>query len=275
MPAKKKPREKVKNCFVISPIGKEGTETRRRSDLVFKHIISPAVTECGYKPTRADKISETGIITTHLIQRIAEDPMVVADLTERNANVFYELALRHALQLPVIQIIDKREKPPFDVAATRIVLFDHTDLDSVEEAKKEIVRQVKASEKPNFKMATPISIAVELQSLLKSKTPEDKHLGDFLSSLQEIQNSVLKCERKLSRPDEILPPRYVEAILRHSPSSIPSGLIRELGMLLEALENTMDSAATTKSSRELRRSLERIRYKLMSIRDYLHIRERP
>lgn len=272
MAAKKKVEEKIKNCFVVTPIGEEGTETRRRSDLVLKHIISPAVRECGYEPVRADKISETGIITTHLIQHIAEDPMMVADLTERNANVFYELALRHALRLPVIQIMDKGQKPPFDVAATRIVLLDHTDLDSVEEAKKEIVKQIKAAEKPNFKLETPISVAVELRSLSQSGTPEDKRLGDLLSSLQEIQNSVLKCERKLSHPEEILPPRYIETVLRRSASSISPRMADELARMLHEFDVLIEQGAR-KRSPEVRRRSEDIRERLMRIRHYLMSRQ--
>src|SRR5207245_4822666 len=91
-------------CFVISPIGEEGTEIRRRADRVFKHIIEPVVEECGYKAVRADQISKPGIITSQIIQHLAEDPLVIADLAGHNANVFYELAVRHVTRKPVIQI---------------------------------------------------------------------------------------------------------------------------------------------------------------------------
>jgi len=45
-----------KTCFVISPIGKEESETRKRSDSVLRHIIKPAAEECGYTAVRADEI---------------------------------------------------------------------------------------------------------------------------------------------------------------------------------------------------------------------------
>jgi hypothetical protein len=57
-------------CFVISPIGEEGTEIRRRADQVLKHIITPAAEECGYETIRADKISEPGMITSQVIQHL-------------------------------------------------------------------------------------------------------------------------------------------------------------------------------------------------------------
>jgi len=57
----------AKTCFVIAPIGEPDSETRKRSDQVLKHIISPAIKERGYAATRADEISEPGIITTQVI----------------------------------------------------------------------------------------------------------------------------------------------------------------------------------------------------------------
>jgi hypothetical protein len=89
-----------KTCFVIAPIGEPASEIRKRSDQVFTYVITPAVQECGYTALRADQISEPGLIDSQVIERIVNDPLVIADLTGHNPNVFYELALRHALSLP-------------------------------------------------------------------------------------------------------------------------------------------------------------------------------
>src|SRR4030088_3189951 len=99
-------------CLVLAPIGKEGSDLRTRSDKVLKHIIGPVAEECGYEAVRADKISEPGMITTQVINHILNDPMVVGDLTGHNANVFYELAVRHAIRKPYVQIIQKGETIP-------------------------------------------------------------------------------------------------------------------------------------------------------------------
>lgn len=117
-----------KNCFVIAPIGELDSDTRKRSDQILKHIIKPAVSSCGYKAIRADEIDKPGIITSQVIQRVVNDPLVIADLTERNPNVFYELAIRHAIRKPLVQLIQKGERIPFDVAGTRTIQVDHTDL---------------------------------------------------------------------------------------------------------------------------------------------------
>jgi hypothetical protein len=135
-----------KTCFVIAPIGEEGSEIRKRSDQIFKHVVTPAAAKCDYDPLRADQISEPGMITSQVIQHIVNDPLVIADLSGRNPNVFYELALRHALRKPLVQIIKSGEEVPFDVAGTRTIPVDRHYLDSVETAKEEIVKQIKAIE---------------------------------------------------------------------------------------------------------------------------------
>jgi len=173
-------------AFVISPIGDPSSEERRRADQILKHMIEPVTSEFGYKAIRADKISKPGIITTQIINHIINDPLVIADLTGHNPNVFYELAVRHAIKKPTIQIIRKGEKIPFDVSTQRTVQIDHQDLDSVAEAKKELEKQIKAVEKDPALVDSPISTAVDLQFLKQSGDPERKAMAELRAALQEI-----------------------------------------------------------------------------------------
>lgn len=176
-----------KICFVIAPIGADGSDIRLRSDQVLKHIIGPSAEACGYTTLRADHISEPGIITSQVIQHIVEDPLVVADLTGWNPNVFYEIALRHAMKKPIVQIINATEKIPFDVAASRTVHVDHRDLDSVARAKEDIVKQIKSVEKNPEEVDNPISVAMELQSLKRSDNPLEKSYAEIITMLAEIR----------------------------------------------------------------------------------------
>lgn len=178
---------KSKICFVISPIGDEGSKTRIRSDKILKHIISPAATKCGYTIERADLISKPGIITSQIIQHIVQDALVVADLTDHNPNVFYELALRHALKKPVVQIIQSGQSMPFDLASTRTIKVDHTDLDSAENAKEEIVKQIGAVEQDATEVDNPISVALDLQLLRQSDKPLEKSIAEIIYILQNLR----------------------------------------------------------------------------------------
>lgn len=206
----------TKTCFVIAPIGDSDSDTRKRSDQVLKHIITPAVKERGYDAIRADQISEPGMITSQVIQHIVDDPLVVADLTDRNPNVFYELAVRHALRKPLVQIIRKGDAIPFDVAGMRTIPVDHKDLDSVEEAKKDIIKQIDATEKAGSRLETPISVAVELQTLRQSDDPQQRSIADLLSLVGELRSMVANVDKRISNPEAILPPQYIEWALRHA-----------------------------------------------------------
>jgi exonuclease VII small subunit len=191
-----------KLCFVIAPIGDADSDTRKRSDQVLKHVIRPAVTTCGYKAVRADEIDKPGLITSQVIQHVVNDPLVVADLTERNPNVFYELAIRHALRRPLVQLIRKGETIPFDVAGTRTIYVDHHDLDSVEAAKNEIVEQVRSLERDDSDLETPISVSLDLQLLRQSDKPEERSLADLVANVVELRTSLSKLEAKIGTQEQ-------------------------------------------------------------------------
>ncbi len=192
---KQPPAEPAKVCFVISPIGDEGTDARKRSDQVLEHIIKPAVAAIGFEVLRADRLSEPGMITSQIIQHVIEDALVVADLTDRNPNVFYELALRHAAKKPLVQIVKKGEKIPFDVAGMRTIFVDHTDLDSVAEAKAEITKQASSLFAKGAEIQTPVSAALEIQSLRKSERPEDRSLATILAELAFLRQTMAQMDQ--------------------------------------------------------------------------------
>lgn len=134
-----------RECFFISPIGEEGSTTRRRSDPVHKHIVSPAAREVGLKAVRADELAAPGRITNQIIDHLLHARSAVADLTGRNANVFYELGVRHMANLPVALIVAHDEPAlPFDLAQMRVVRYDHTSLDSAEQCRKALVDHLRA-----------------------------------------------------------------------------------------------------------------------------------
>ena len=169
-----------KTCFVIAPIGEPESETRKRSDQVLQEIIRPAVESKGYTAIRADAISKPGIVTSQVIQHVVDDSLVLADMTERNPNVFYEMAVRHLYRRPLIQIAERDESIPFDLAATRTVLFDHHDSHYVA-ARTEIEEQITALEAtPSTNSENPISAALDLRRLRRAENPGNSSLEPSL-----------------------------------------------------------------------------------------------
>ena len=241
-----------KACFVIAPIGESESETRKRSDQILKHVINPAALECGYNATRSDHISEPGMITSQVIQRIVDDPLVIADLTERNPNVFYELAIRHAIRRPLVQLIMKGEQIPFDVAGTRTIHVDHRDLDSVEEAKTEIVAQIRSLEADSSTMETPISVSLDLQLLKQSDNPEERSLADVLSVISELRTTVGGLAKQLENPENLFPPQYLRRLfedVRHKTPRSRRAMMEIRQQLEELTEVTLSNKPRTAKAR--------------------------
>ncbi len=186
-------------CFVISPIGSRDTAIRKRADQVLKYVIEPAASECGYTALRADRISEPGMITRQVITQVIDAPMVVADLTDHNANVFYELAIRHAIGKPVVKIIQAGQLPPFDVGQSRTIPLDHNDLESADACRQELVRQIQAAVAGDHDADNPITEAITLNAMRQSGDPEQQQLAAVLGGIQDLSTRMRRLESAVSR----------------------------------------------------------------------------
>ena len=116
------PRSK-KICFFVTPIGKNNSTERKRADQVQRHILIEVLGP-KFKIVRADELPHAGSITHQIISLLYNADLVVADLTGSNANVAYELAVRHAFNKVSIHLIDKADTIPFDLKDERTIVFD-------------------------------------------------------------------------------------------------------------------------------------------------------
>lgn len=116
-----------KVAFFIAPIGDEGTEHRKHSDMMLGTLVEKALDGTNLQVVRADKISNPGMISAQVINYVLHSAVVIADLSFMNPNVFYELALRHATGLPTVHIVRGDDTLPFDVANFRTIVIDTTD----------------------------------------------------------------------------------------------------------------------------------------------------
>ena len=182
-----------KTCFLLAPIGPAGSEVRRRSDNLLRHVIAPAAAEAGYAVVRADDIAVPGSITTQIIQLTLDSPLVIADLSGRNPNVLYELGIRHAARKPVIQIASDSVEIPFDIASVRTIIVDANDLDSVTRAKTALTAAIRHFEKEPDATDSPVSAALDLKSLQTIRhwmEGPDRTLGQSDPLLSTIANFV-------------------------------------------------------------------------------------
>lgn len=108
------------SCFVLMPFG-------GWFDRYYKEVYSPAIQEAGFDPVRADDLFQSGSVMEQIWAEIHRAKVLVAEVTGRNANVFYELGLSHAAGRPVVILTASLDDVPFDLRHLRIVVYDVRD----------------------------------------------------------------------------------------------------------------------------------------------------
>ena len=114
-------------CFVLMPFGKKAAGGTQPIDFdaVYRDLIAPAVIGAGMEPLRADEEDAGGIIHKPMFERLVLCEYAVADLTAANANVFYELGVRHAAKprSTALLFAEGHGRLPFDVAQLRALPY--------------------------------------------------------------------------------------------------------------------------------------------------------
>jgi hypothetical protein len=114
---KERIREFLDTCFVMMPFGEW-------FDRYYQEIYIPAIKEAGFEPVRADELFTTGTVVEQVWEQIQKSTVLLADLSEKNANVFYELGLAHAAHKPVVFTASNIEDVPFDLRHLRVIVYD-------------------------------------------------------------------------------------------------------------------------------------------------------
>ena len=93
---------------------------------MWEQVFEPACETLGLRPIRADKIAEPGEIPEQIFLHLRDSPVVIADVTEGNPNVMYELGLRHTRDLVTVQV-GEYARLPFDISSIRTIQFRRTE----------------------------------------------------------------------------------------------------------------------------------------------------
>lgn len=181
-------------CFLISPIGDEGSPERKRADGVKRAVVEPAAAKHGLKVVRADEVSEPGTITTQIVEHLVEAKAVVADLTDGNPNVFYELAVRDAAQKSAVLIAQRGTVLPFDKAASRAIFFDAMDLSDAWAAQETLTEFLQAS--LEGRVENPIATAMIFQQIATSGTPVEQAVAQLGEQISELSADMQNLKRR-------------------------------------------------------------------------------
>lgn len=143
-------------CFVLMPFGAKTDASGSTIDFdsIYKQAIAPAADDAGMDIVRADEEREGGIIHKPMFERLVLCAYAVADLTLANANVFYELGVRHAVRphTTVLLFAKGGQRLPFDVAPLRAIPYEVDDKGALTDAgalRAAIAERLRAARDPS------------------------------------------------------------------------------------------------------------------------------
>lgn len=126
-----------RECFVLMPFTTE-------FDLIYEHVLRPAIEEVDLVPNRADQIYGSRRIMRDVWNKIRTARIVIAELTGRNANVLYELGMAHAIGKPFIIITNSMDDVPFDLKDLRCIVYNKDHPKWGDSLKNNVARTMKA-----------------------------------------------------------------------------------------------------------------------------------
>ncbi len=151
----------MQQAFVIRPFGKKKDTSGTEVDFerIHEKLIAPALNDAGLGGGTTGEIIEAGNVREDMFALIIEADLIVCDITIHNANVFYELGVRHALRKRRSVLIKGgpvSDATPFDVLTDRYLPYDVGDPGAARVALATAIRATLASDRetdsPVFKM---------------------------------------------------------------------------------------------------------------------------
>ena len=137
----------VKKCFVIMPFSSTKSCTESQWTDIFENMIKPAVEGSGFDYECFRASLKIGNIIRDILDNLNKSDIVIADMTDQNPNVFYELGVRHALRNATILIAQDMQHVPFDLRHYAAILYEWTTKIGREEFKKKITSAIAEIEK--------------------------------------------------------------------------------------------------------------------------------
>ena len=138
-------QETLPFCGIIMPIAAMGKYEKSHWDRV-RIILDEAIEDAGYSPRLVSESEDIGVIHARIVQNLYDDPIVVCDVSGKNANVMFELGLRLAFDKPTIVIKDDQTDYSFDTSPIEHINY-RADLrfDDVRDFKKKLSIAIKGS----------------------------------------------------------------------------------------------------------------------------------
>lgn len=227
----------MRTCFIVSPIGDEGSDVRKRADQLYKYIIEPVCANCGFDAVRVDQINQADSITQTIIDYLKNSELVIADMTGHNPNAFYEMGYRASTNKPMIHVKEKGVTIPFDISSIRAFDYNLSDLDSVAEVKNRLEQTINAFE---FECVEGDA------ACLQNDAYEQVHgNSQVLPVLYEIQDQISQLTKEIHNKDT----ETIQTIVKACQPTVPTESV-ETALIKTILPEMMKNPSSIKALME-------------------------
>lgn len=218
---------KKKRCFVIMPISTMKFHSAEKWTEIYESRIKPAVEQSGlgYQCERSQPLTES--IIKNILQDLSTANVVIADLTENNPNVLYELGVRHTLARTgnaTILVAESVEQIPFYFKSYPVLSYG-TSVPEFQDFVKRIKARLEDIERNPDKIDNPVGDFLKgknIALLSYEKSANSKRLAallsEFSSNIEAVEllfDGVQKSQlsRAMKKGSVILPIRLQNSCL--------------------------------------------------------------
>lgn len=180
--------EESNDVFVIMPFSTTPTCTEEQWTEIYENVFKPAVEDCGYSCERAK--SKTGSLLKSIIEKLRNSRIVLADITDRNPNVFYELGVRHSLSKRTIIAAQGDKHIPSDLLGYWFINYGITP-GKVTQFGKEIKRLLAEIEENPEKSDNPVSDYLVQESISVYSHVNTENIKKLTALYTELGGNVI------------------------------------------------------------------------------------
>lgn len=172
-------------CFTIMPFG-------GWFDEYYESIYCPAIEAAKLKPCRADDLYRPSTIVNDIWSYTQKAKLVLADLSGKNPNVFYELGLAHALAKPAILVTESIEDVPFDLRALRVLEYNKNQPRWGELLQEKITASIKEVLQSPIQAVLPAFLSVKQEAKPKAISEQEKNLLEMRREIDLLRSEVMR-----------------------------------------------------------------------------------
>jgi hypothetical protein len=176
-------------CFIIMPFGDW-------SDNYLESIYIPAIESVGLIPRRADDLYRPSAIVNDIWALTRKAKVILADLSAKNPNVFYELGLAHAVAKPAILVAESIDDIPFDLRALRVIIYNKNEPDWGEVLQEKIETAINEVLESPLEAVLPTFLKVKESNHPKTVTRAEKELISLKQEVDLIRRELQRTGRK-------------------------------------------------------------------------------